>query len=179
MRPASTISVLTHFNKGVLIMSRFEAFTQSLRESLDTLADGWQELWQKARSALTRFTPARDDDGESQPLPLHGSRWGLISAELRETNDTVEVQVEAPGMDKADFDIDVDGRYLSIRGRKRYQQDHTEGQYHITERAYGSFERVLPLPCDVKPGNAKYHAGVLSITLPKEHKGQTRRIAVE
>lgn len=160
-------------------MSRFEQFTHSLRDSLDTLAEGWQELWQKARSALTRFTPVQDDIGETNPPPVHGSRWGLMSAELRETNDSIEVQVEAPGMDKGDFDIDVDGRYLSIRGNKHYHSDRTEGRYHISERAYGSFERVLPLPCEVKPGTARYHAGVLSISLPKAHKDRMRRITVE
>lgn len=177
--PSSLIKVLVHFNKRVVIMSRFEGFTNSLRESLDSLADGWQELWQKARTALTRFTPVKDDSGETGPVPLHTSRWGLISAELRETNDSIEVQLEAPGMDKKDFDIDIEGRYLRIRGKKHYHSDRTEGRYHISERAYGNFERVLPLPCEVKPGTAKYQAGVLSVTLPKEHKDQTRRITVE
>ena len=160
-------------------MSRFEILTSSLRESLDSLADGWQELWQKARNALTRFSPFQDESGETHPMPVHTSRWGVMSAELRETDDSVEVQLEAPGMAKEDFDIDVDGRYLSIRGRKHYHADRREGRYHITERAYGSFERILPLPCDVLPGTAKYDAGVLSISLPREHKTATRRIAVE
>ena len=160
-------------------MSRFEEFTSSLRESLDTLAEGWQELWHKARNAVTRFTPFQDEEGESHPLQQHTSRWGVMSAELRETNDTVEVQFEAPGMNKEDFDISIDGRYLSIRGRKHYRSDREEGRFHITERAYGSFERILPLPCEVKPGSAKYKDGVLSVTMPKEEKDRAKRIAIE
>ena len=159
-------------------MSRLEELTEGLRGSLDVLTDGWQELWHKARNALTRFTPSRTESSEIEPVPPKSSRWGLISADVRETNDTIEVQLEAPGMDKADFEIDLDGRHLAIHGTKHYESKRTEGRYHITERAYGSFERVLPLPCDVEPGSAKYEAGVLSITLPKVHKGEARRIQV-
>ena len=160
-------------------MSRFEGFTHTLRESLDTLSEGWQELWHKARNAITRFTPIEEDEGEKVPVMHRGSRWGLMSAEMRETDDTVEVQFEAPGMSKDDFEIEVDGRYLSIRGQKHYHSDRKEGRYHITERAYGSFERLLPLPCEVQEGQAGYDHGVLTVTLPKAHKSRARRISVD
>lgn len=160
-------------------MSRFEEFTHTLRESLDNLTEGWQDLWNKARNSVTRFTPFQDEEGKSHPLAEHTSRWGVMSAELKEMDDTVEVQLEAPGMTRDDFDISVDGRYLSIRGKKHYQSDRKEGRFHITERAYGSFERVLPLPCEVDVGKAKYTDGVLTVTLPKVDKERARRISVE
>jgi HSP20 family protein len=160
-------------------MSRFEKFAHNLRESVDGLAEGWQDLWQKARNAVTRFTPFQDEAGDNHPLLQHSSRWGVMSAELREADDVVEVQLEAPGMDRKDFDIDVDGRYLSVRGRKHYRSDRREGRYHITERAYGNFERVIPLPCEVTPGKATYVDGVLTVTLPKQEKSHVKRITVE
>lgn len=159
-------------------MSRFEALTHNLRESFDSLSEGWQELWHKARNAVTRFTPLKDEDENSVPIMHHSSRWGLMSAEMRETDETVEVQFEAPGMDKKDFEIEIDGRYLSIRGRKHYRSDRHEGRFHITERAYGSFERLLPLPCEVREGTARYEDGVLTVSLPKTEADKTQRIAV-
>lgn len=160
-------------------MSRFEELTHSLRESLDGLAEGWQDLWHKARNSVTRFTPFRDEEGERHPDPVHVSRWGVMSAELQETDDALEVQLEAPGMSAGDFDIRVDGRYLSIRGRKHYRSDRTEGRFHISERAYGSFERSIPLPCEVDVGKASYRDGVLVVTLPKVAAEKVRRITVE
>lgn len=160
-------------------MSRFEEFAHNLRESLDGLSEGWQDLWHKARNAVTRFTPFQDDAGATIPSAAHTSRWGVMSAELSETDQTLEVDLEAPGMKSADFDIRVDGRYLSISGRKHYESDRKEGRYHITERAYGSFERVIPLPCEVDVGKATYKEGVLHVSLPKLEQDHARRIKVE
>lgn len=160
-------------------MSRFEEFTGAVRESIDSLAEGWQDLWHKARNAVTRFTPFQDESGTSHPSASHWSRWGVMSAELSETDDALEVSLEAPGMDSGDFDIQVDGRYLSIQGRKHVSSERKEGRYHIAERAYGSFERVIPLPCEVDVGKATYKNGVLSVTLPKIESTRVKRINVE
>lgn len=159
-------------------MSRFETLAQNLRDSLDGLAEGWQDLWQKARNALTRFTPFEDETGNTIPSAIHTSRWGVMSAELQETDDALEVNLEAPGMKREDFDIRIDGRYLSISGKKHYSSDRKEGRFHITERAYGSFERVIPIPCDVDVGKATYKNGVLHLTLPKQAQNRVRRIEV-
>lgn len=160
-------------------MSRFDEFTGAMRESFDSLADGWQDLWQKARSAVTHFTPFQDKDGRQHPDSAQWSRWGVMSADLSESEDALEVSLEAPGMESGDFDISVDGRYLSIRGKKHVSSERKEGRFHIAERAYGAFERVIPLPCEVDVGKAKYRNGVLSISLPKLESSRSKKITVE
>jgi HSP20 family protein len=49
------------------------------------------------------------------------------------------------------------------------------------ERAYGSFERAIPLPSEVDENgaSAKYRRGVLRITLPKSRESRSRRITVQ
>ncbi len=160
-------------------MSALERLSSNFRDTVDYLADGWQELWNKTRNAITRFTPAREES-VNQVLATSASRWGVLSAELRETDSAVEVLLEAPGMDSKDFEIRVDHRALHIRGSKHYAKDRTEGHYHITERAYGSFERIIPLPCEVDESAAKatYRKGVLQLELPKLKSAQPRRIEV-
>jgi HSP20 family protein len=51
----------------------------------------------------------------------------------------------------------------------------------VLERAYGRFERAVPLPSPVDEENAKarYRKGVLTVTLPKAEHARTRRIQVE
>ncbi len=112
-------------------MSRFEEFTGAVRESIDSLAEGWQDLWHKARNAVTRFTPFQDESGTQHPSSAHWSRWGVMSAELNETDSSLEVHLEAPGMERSDFDISVNGRHLSIRGKKHVSSERREGRYHI------------------------------------------------
>jgi len=157
---------------------------------MDNLAEGWQHMWRKARHAMTRFTPASPGNAEAQANQRDGSSgkeistspnsWGLLSAEVSETDKNIVVQLEAPGMNSDDFVITVDNLTLSIRGEKQYQQERDEGRYHISERAYGRFERLLPLPARVSGNDVKanYRQGVLSITLPKAQASSSRRIEV-
>ncbi len=148
--------------------------SESVRETLDTLAEGWQDVWNKARAAITRFTPT------SEAKHPGSNRWGLLSSELHEAKDTVTIEVEAPGMAKEDFEIFVSGQSLVVRGTKESSSDRTEGHYHITERAYGRFERVFPLPTEVDEAatKASYKKGVLTIELPKSKKASPRIISI-
>ena len=161
-------------------MSTFDRISNNLRDTVDHLAEGWQEMWNKARNAITRFTPTGKET-ENHPLTLNSSRWGVLSAEMRETDDSLEIRLEAPGMDPSDFDIRVDHQSLHIRGSKQYESDREDGRFHITERAYGSFERVIPLPCQVEDDSAvaKYKKGVLELELQKHKSLKPRRITVE
>ena len=95
--------------------------------------------------------------------------------------DKVVVRLEAPGMEGADFDIEVVENYLVIRGQKNIERERTDGRYHILECAYGSFERALPLPEDVVADKAKasYKRGVLRVELPKSAAARHRRIDVQ
>jgi len=157
---------------------------QSASEVLDNLADGWRRLWNQARQALTRFTPHR----RSSELQLGGSEWlqytpewSVLSAEVKETKNEIVVRLEIPGMDADGFDIQVADDYLVIRGEKCWERDEEEAHYHLLERAYGSFERAIPLPKPVDEGHAKakYKRGVLVVTLPIAASQQQRRIVIE
>lgn len=171
-------------------MSQFEQFSQGLRDQMDNFTEGWQHMWRKARHAITRFTPASSGNAETQANERPGSSgktlstspdtWGVLSAEVSETDNAVVVQLEAPGMSSDDFVITVDNLTLSIRGEKQYQHEHEQGRMHISERAYGRFERLLPLPARVSEVDvkAKYRQGVLTITLPKAQASSSRRIRV-
>jgi len=152
-------------------MTTLNKLSDSVRESLDALAEGWQDLWTKARNAITRFTPSAEDERAGS------NRWGLLSAEMHESDADVTVSIEAPGLNKEDFEIFIDGLNLVIRGSKQSSSERTEGHYHITERAYGRFERVLPLPAEIDQENTKanYKSGVLTLTMPKS-KAVTPRV---
>ena len=156
-------------------MNRLNRISDTVRGSLDVLAEGWQELWSRTKHAITRFTPA---SGEDEP---GGNRWGLLSAELHEGKDSITVAIEAPGMNKEDFEILVNDQTLAVRGARQASRDRTEGRYHITERVYGRFERLIPLPVEVdrEGARASYRSGVLTVELPRSRAVQPRIIAIE
>jgi HSP20 family protein len=83
-------------------------------------------------------------------------------------------------MQASDFDIEVINRALIVRGEKRVEREQSEGHYYLMERAYGRFERALPLPAEVneKEAQAKHQRGVLWISLPKIPQAK-HRIKIE
>ena len=137
------------------------------------LAEGWRYISDKAANALTYFTPSSEEHEE-------GIRWGLLAVDVSEHPDNIHVQLEAPGMEKDNFDIDVQGRQLIVTGRKSYSSERTEGSMVISERAFGHFQRVVPLPDQVTAENAKasYRNGVLEIDLPRLAPPASRKITV-
>jgi HSP20 family protein len=165
-------------------MSTLDQLQQGVERAWSTLSEGWQYLWQRAAHALTRFTPsARRTDVETldEQVLQRVARWGVLAAEVTENADNVQVRLEVPGMERDDFDIDVVGDTLVIRGDKHLQRVSRSDRYHIMECAYGRFERALPLPMAVQADAAKasYRRGVLTVILPKPAGNKRRRIEVE
>jgi HSP20 family protein len=165
-------------------MYTLDQLRRNLGQWRDNLAEGWEHLRQRTLHALTHFKVTRDadaGDGQQTQYMLQGPRWGLIAAEVRESDDTVLVRLEVPGMNNDDFDISVVDDYLVVRGEKRVDSERSEGRVHIMECAYGRFERVIKLPVDVddSAASARYRRGVLSVTLPKSSSALRRQIVVD
>jgi HSP20 family protein len=158
---------------------------QQLREGMDRawegLQAGWRALTQRATAALTRFMPGEDPaDDEGRSLLATSPGWGLLAAEVREDDDEICVRLEVPGMESEHFDIQVLDRILVVSGEKRVAREERRGRYHVTERAYGRFERALPLPTEVDESRARadYRNGVLTVRVPKHPRVSSRRIPV-
>ena len=78
-------------------------------------------------------------------------------------------RIEQAFAQNADIDISVHGNLLYIRGEKRSAGDHQDRLYGLMERAYGRFERTIPIPLgvDQKQVEVSYLDGVISVILPK------------
>jgi HSP20 family protein len=83
-------------------------------------------------------------------------------------------------MAKDDFELQVMDGYLVVRGEKRVEREESKGRYHVTECAYGHFERAIPLPDEVESDKAKasYKQGVLRVELPKDKASRREPIKV-
>lgn len=144
---------------------------------VERISEGWDHLVSRASSAITHFS---HDESDTPDEVTRTSSWGLLSADLIEDGDTITVEIEAPGMKPDDFDVTVRDRMLAVAGSKRYADDRTEGETHISERAYGRFERVFHLPGPVDESNvdARYKDGVLRLQLHRTGDSNVRRIPV-
>ena len=165
-------------------MKTWQQFNDELSDAWGNLMDGWRKLYRRASRALTRFTPGRGGQlsrAESQQLAVRSAGWGVLACEVFDDDERVTVRLEAPGMDRDDLELQVLGDRLLVRGEKQMEQERSEGGYYITECAYGSFERVIPLPAEVDAdqASASYRQGVLRVELPKTAPRRRRNIRVE
>lgn len=167
-------------------MSTLQQLREGLNEAWDTLMDGWQRLYRHAAGAITRFTPGRKRGHEAtaqegREVAARSTGWGVLPAEVFDDDDRVVIRLEAPGLEKGNFDVEVVDDYLVIRGEKQIQREHTEGRYHVAECAYGRFERAVPLPDEVDSGkaHATYRSGVLRVEMPKSASRRRKSINVE
>ncbi|QQQ29328.1 Hsp20/alpha crystallin family protein [Chryseobacterium indoltheticum] len=99
------------------------------------------------------------------------SRTTLPSVNIKELEKAFEVEVAAPGMQKKDFSITLDGNMLTISSSKEDQQEEKDGKYTRREFSYQSFQRSFELSKDVVDDEniqARYENGVLRLTIPKK-----------
>lgn len=162
-------------------MSTLQQLREDVSHGWDAMHDGWQKLYRRATGAITRFRPGRKSAAHELVLAQQGIGWGVLAAEVSDNDKKIVVRLEAPGMDKDDFDIRVEDNYLVVRGEKHLERESTEGDYHIAECAYGTFERAIPLPDRVEPdqASASYKRGVLQIKLPKSNAQRHKKISVD
>jgi len=90
--------------------------------------------------------------------------------DVAETETALTVSAELPGLDEKDVTVELEDEVLTISGEKKEETETKEQGWYRTERHYGSFRRVIPLPTDVEAGKAKavFKRGVLSIEIPKK-----------
>jgi HSP20 family protein len=102
--------------------------------------------------------------------------------EVSEKSGNVVVCAELPGMNKDDVKLEITDDGLVIQGERKREHQEERGGYHRTERHYGSFYRVVPLPegAQVEKAKAQFNNGVLEVTVPvPEQQRRTRSIPIE
>lgn len=104
---------------------------------------------------------------------------GQHAVNLWEEGDTLNVELEVPGLTNDQVDISVVAGELTIELHRPDSKQ--EGVvFHRRERWFGEFKRVLRLPFDVDADRvvAELHDGVLNISLPKAESAKPRKISV-
>ena len=152
--------------------------TRGINRTLDHFADGWRELVHRSSDALTHFTHGKHEVATAEDQYPVFPNWSLLAGEVEETDKEIVVRVEAPGMEKEDFQVTINGNMLYLKGEKRFEGATNDSMYHMMERAYGWFERAIPLPSEVAghDAEASYKNGVLTVRLPKLGGGKARII---
>lgn len=149
--------------------------------AVGTLRDEINSLFERFAG---RDRPLRD---VREPLDLLdwplGREPAFAQADLSETEDAWELQIDLPGLDKEDVSVDYANGVVTIAGERTDQREDKRKGYYLSERTYGSFQRSFRVPEGVKPDDirARFDNGVLTVELPKsdEARRQTHRIEIQ
>ena len=119
----------------------------------------------------TPYTALREGNGHS-----------LIPAlDLNETDTSLIVETELPGVDPKDVTLQVEGDVLTIRGERKHQKEDPGKTTYCQECSYGVFERQVRLPMGVESEKAEatFDKGVLKVTLPKKPASRPKAMPIK
>lgn len=99
---------------------------------------------------------------------------GLMRTDVRELDNTYELDVDLPGFKKEEVSLDLKDGYLTISARKKMSTDESDqkGRYVRRERYNGVCSRSFYIGDEVTSNDvsAKFEDGILKIGLPKREQ---------
>jgi len=102
----------------------------------------------------------------------------IPAVNIKETAENYEVEVAAPGMNKKDFKVELDGNALTISSeRTDHSEEREDERYTRREFSYQSFQRTFTLQkhvVDIEKIQAKYENGVLHLLIPKKEEAKPK-----
>ncbi|MFT3678787.1 MAG: Hsp20/alpha crystallin family protein [Ferruginibacter sp.] len=109
--------------------------------------------------------------------------FGFPPVNIVENTNGYYLQVSAPGLDKADFNVKLDGNLLTISGEKKEEKKDETAKTIRKEFSHKAFKRSFTLDEKINSANisAKYENGVLYVELPKNEvqKEVSKEISIQ
>ncbi len=97
---------------------------------------------------------------------------------IEEQKEAVCIDAYLPGVEPKDVELTIEENTLAIKGRR--ETGNGGRNYHRRERFSGNFSRIVSLPEGLDPdkAEARYHDGILSITIARAEEKKPKQITV-
>lgn len=121
-------------------------------------------------------------------FPFRGNRsTGLMKTDVKETDNSYELDMDMPGFEKEDIRAELKNGYLTVSASSHKNNDEkdNDGKYIRRERYSGSCSRSFYVGEDVKQEDikAKFENGILKVSIPKKEEKpaveENKHIAIE
>ena len=132
------------------------ALMRRFTDEMDRLFEG--HGWRGSKSEVTHWSPA---------------------IEVKEQDGKLEVLAELPGIKESDVKVEVTDEGLVIQGERKQEHEEMREGYYRSERSYGQFYRLIPLPegATLDQAHAEFHNGELRVSIPVPQQ-KTRQIPI-
>lgn len=132
-----------------------------------------------------KWTPMRELDLMDRRMRRFFEDLGFVSAltpaaDVYETDDEVVVELEVPGFDEKELEIEVSDHTLRVKGERTEETERKDKTLRLRERLEKQFERRFELPAesDGEHVTAEYMKGVLTVRVPKTSHEQPRKVEI-
>lgn len=105
-----------------------------------------------------------------------------MKCDIYEKDGNYHVEMDVPGFDKKDINVECDKGYLTITASKeqKEEEEDKEKKYLRRERDYGKYQRQFYLGnIDEESIKAEFKDGTLKITVPKKEETSKKVIEVK
>ena len=110
------------------------------------------------------------------PVESEAQVW-VPSVEMHQMENELVMNVELPGVKKEDLEVQVTGDSITFKGQRQSAEEACpEGNICCSEFCYGSFERTIAWPVEVKAEEAKskLQDGILEVRAPLHETAKLR-----
>ena len=160
--------------RGQQDLGRWGGWSPMALSPLDLLTVSPFELFRRMSQEINQVSGA----GAGTGISSAGALGVFIPpVEIQEREGKLLVTADLPGLSKDDVRVEITNEGLVLEGERREEHEERVGGIYRTERAYGSFRRVIPLPEEVKADQAEasFDNGVLEIRIPLARESSSRR----
>ena len=148
----------------------------------------WEARAERGRGAAQKFFDdmigtfrERGGDFEKALSEYTASAPSKLTTDLIETDGSIIVKADLPGVKKEDIVIDLTDDSIEIFAKFEEETEEEGVNFIKKERRYGEARRSLILPeaIKVKETSAKFDNGVLTVTLPKLEEKKRFQVKVD
>ena len=165
---------------GLTQQTRPGAMARNLRPSALGLPLSPFDMFRMTPFSLIRRM-ADEIDRALQPVSAEGESNQAIAwiptVEVSERDGKFNILAELPGLSPNEVRVEVEPDAVVIQGERKVEHEATEGGVRRSERQFGFFYRRIPLPegADAEQAKARFHDGVLEISIPAPKRESNRR----
>ncbi len=140
---------------------------------MDRLFSEFRDDW------LSTFWPTLPTTFLGRP-ELSGGSFLPALADVEDSGKSYEIRVDIPGVPKNQIDVRVHGDVVEIRAEAGTSREEKGKSYLRRERTYQGFQRAIRLPEPVlgEKVEARYENGILTVSVPKVHPAEERKVPV-
>lgn len=99
-----------------------------------------------------------------------------------ETDDSVVVEAELPGIPEDDVNVTIEGNILTISGKSSETQEEKDKKkvvYKSSRQSAFTYSTSLPRMVDATKAEAEVSTGVVTVTVPKTEEEKPKKIEVK